>query len=445
LERQRKLLDASPDKPQSVVEEKPCPFCGKNGPTSAIRCKYCGKFKKKAKLTVENIRDEHAKEATISAIKSIRPGDTHDWENMLNNLPRVFLIDYSSALKLEILLRNKGVQIRIEDGVDIKPLEKNLDDSGGKLNAPPEIEPPKIEQPTHSETVYSKISVEQVLKDIYLNSSIWEEFVAKFFKQRKDLLMIVLIAFIPLLSTGLPGYYQLLFYPIYIGMLWTLTVFSFFGDNNVPIKKAIIYFSFSGSIGVLIAIFAEYILGNILYFLPGLLRYIVNVGIIEEITKLIPILWLIKKSTRDRISIRFIDIFVLSMICGIGFSATENIIYKLGTDISSIQNTLFSKAVMLSNNNFLRVFSCSFLHCSWSALFGVIAFYGFTIGKTRYYILAGLLISAVLHGFYDHYSDNIWPMMLIVSISFIAVLFIHSFCLYIDRMKSKDIDENTIS
>ena len=127
------------------------------------------------------------------------------------------------------------------------------------------------------------------------------------------------------------------------------------------------------------------------------------------------------------------------MICGIGFSATENIIYKFGFDISSVRNTLISKAVELSNANFFRVLSCSFLHCSWSAIFGVVAFYGFTIGKTRNYILVGLLISAVLHGCYNYYSGSI--MMIIVSIAFIAVLFIHSFCLYIDSMKLRYIDK----
>ena len=92
------------------------------------------------------------------------------------------------------------------------------------------------------------------------------------------------------------------------------------------------YFIFSGTVGVLIAVVGNSIIGGMLDFLPKLLFYVLVVGLVEETAKLLPILKFIKKPGADRLSIRYLDILVLSLICGVGFSASENILYKTRTE-----------------------------------------------------------------------------------------------------------------
>ena len=424
--------------PVLSMKEMPCPFCSRNVPVSAVRCRYCGQFKKKARLTIEKVRDEKAAQDAVSEFLQVCPGMSMDFEKLFRELPKKFQLDYSAALKLKVNLQNKGVTLRVEEGVDLPP--QTASEKASLLAAPVSDN----SEPTHSETVYSKVTFEQVLKDMKSRSSIEKELFGNLFVQRRELFVIIMIAFIPFLSLNLDNSYQLLFYPTFLGMLWAFIVFSFFGDGNVPIRKAVLYFIFSGTGGALLAVIGNKIIGRIFDFLPKMLFYILVVGIVEEAAKLMPILRIIRKPSEDRLIIRYIDIMVLSLICGIGFSASENILYKFRIDeIIGAGGLLTLDVSRMSNIHFLRTISLPILHGSWTALFGVISFYGFTIGKTRKYVIIGLSVSAILHGLYDTISYDSLANYLIVFISFVLILVLYSLCTYIDQMKYREIQAHT--
>ena len=125
-------------------------------------------------------------------------------EHLLKDLPVIFQLSYPEALKLKVNLQNKGVTLLLEEGEEIpfQAKDKEEKDTGkGQKN-----------RPEHSETIYSKITFEQVLKDMDSRSSISQELLGNTLSRRKDLFMIILIAFIPFLSLNLESQYQLLFF-----------------------------------------------------------------------------------------------------------------------------------------------------------------------------------------------------------------------------------------
>lgn len=416
------------NKKTDSYKEHRCPFCGKMTPNDAIRCKFCGNFKKYAKLTIKKVRDDQAKDTAISELKQIFGESAFDWKNFFSELPKTLQLDYGTAIKLEIKLRNKGVLLHIGDGDLIIPGQNFF-------------RPPTDSEIKFSETIYRKITFEDVLKNVAKNSSIKKELLNEFLHHRKDLITIIIVAFIPFLSLPLNEAYHKLFFPVFLGVLWAFIVYSFFGDGNVPIKKVVKYFLFSATAGALIAIVGNQVIGGIFHWLPKMLFYILVVGLVEEFSKQIPILRLVKNPKKKRITIRFVDIFVLSMICGIGFSATENILYKIRIDSLIAVAWHYSDVgtASISNFHFLRTISLPILHGAYSAIFGVIYFYGYTIGQTEKYKYIGWITAAIIHGIYD-VSNSKFASLFIVFFVFAGVLVLYKFCIYIDEMKHKELN-----
>ena len=412
--------------PTHLGQNRTCPFCDEIIPTEVIRCKFCGKYQKKAKVTIKKVRDDESKSILIDWIKRHAKLNHSESEKFCENLPKSFLIDYPSAIKLEISFRNKGVILKVEDG-DLIPASKVK-----KKTAQKQFEK------SFSETVFPKISFENVLKSMHEKTSIFNEFFGKYFVQRKDLISIGIIVLIPFFSLGLDESIQILFFPLFLGVLWSHIIFSFFGDGNVPLSYAIKYFLFTATVSVFLVLIISGILSCI-NFLPKLSRSFLQVGMVEEFCKIIPIILLIKKSKEKRIALRFLDILVLSMICGVGFAANENIGYKTMIDFKIGLAWHYKPELVaeMSNIFILRLISLPFLHAAWSGILGVICFYGFTVGKLRKCLIGGLLAVAFIHAMYN-FAGGITSIVLVV-LSIILVIATHSFCLTIDKMKVSEI------
>ena len=413
--------------PTHLGQNRTCPFCDEIISTEAIRCRFCGKYQKKAKVTIKKVRDDESKSILINWIKKHTKLNQSESEKFCENLPKSFLIDYPLAIKVEVSFRNKGIILKVEDGDPIPASQVK--------KKPAQEQSEKL----FSETVFPKISFENVLKSMHEKTSIFNEFFGKYFVQRKDLISIGIIVLIPFFSLGLDESIQILFFPLFIGVLWSHIIFSFFGDGNVPLSYAIKYFLFTATVSVFLVLIISGIL-SFINFLPKLPRSFLQVGMVEEFCKIIPIILLIKKSKEKRITLRFLDILVLSMICGVGFAANENIGYKTLIDISTGVAWYYSPELVAERSNMFifRLISLPFLHAAWSGILGVICFYGFTVGKLRKCLIGGLSAVAFIHAMYNYFAGGITSIILVV-LSIILVIATHSFCLTIDKMKVSEI------
>ena len=137
-------------------------------------------------------------------------------------MPIKFQLSYPIALRLEVELRNKGISLRVEDGDEITAPQKDM------------LPVPKPAS-TFLEKISPSISVENVLKKMENESSVKTELFGKLFSQRKDLLIIVLIALIPFFSIKMDDGLQIMFYPTFLGILWAFIVFSFLETFSISL------------------------------------------------------------------------------------------------------------------------------------------------------------------------------------------------------------------
>jgi len=408
-----------------------CPFCGAKGPDNAIKCNACGKFKKQAKVTITKIKNGSAKSCLIEKLESIPGFQNKKLDLLQNNLPWSFQIDYPTAIELEITLRNKGVVLKVDEG--------NLSEC--KKNETKE----KIEVATSQNEFLSKLKFETVLRDMRKTSSIFKTIIGIIFSQRKDLLIISLIVIIPFFSLGLDEEKQIIFFPIFLGVLWAYIILSFYGDGNVPLFNVFKSFLFSSTITV----FMVYLLGyfaNFFNFLPKLPKLFIDVGIIEEICKIAPIFLLIRRAQSKPLTIRYLDIFVISMICGIGFGTCENILYKVYIDNLIQLSAIYKPPLVagLSNSHLLRLISLPFLHGCWSGVLGVIIFHGYHQKQLKHYLLWGIVTIGGLHTIYDYFVSEKTLGILLVFISILLINVTFIMCCYMDKMKMRILKESFV-
>ncbi|MEO8362429.1 MAG: PrsW family glutamic-type intramembrane protease [Vicinamibacteria bacterium] len=134
-------------------------------------------------------------------------------------------------------------------------------------------------------------------------------------------------------------------------------------------------------------------------FLARLSGFIVIVGVREEVFKALPVLfalWLWPALRRPRAGV------VLGMMAGVGFASTENVYYVYSTLSAALAETKGDRTAFLVPiyNNLVRTMVGPFAHATFSGLMGAFAATGAMRGRVRL-ILAGLAVSASLHGLYD--------------------------------------------
>jgi RsiW-degrading membrane proteinase PrsW (M82 family) len=163
-------------------------------------------------------------------------------------------------------------------------------------------------------------------------------------------------------------------------------------DSAFPPIKIVEAFALGGTVGVLLAVFVEYLLIG-----SGALQY-VGVGLIEEAAKLAT-LWLVARrlgqySARDGI--------VLGVAVGFGFAAFESSGYALvslfgphGLQLQNMIGTVIQRGLLAPAG-----------HGLWTGLLGGVLFMSARSGKLRitYAVVATYLLVALLHALYDSAS-----------------------------------------
>jgi protease PrsW len=134
-----------------------------------------------------------------------------------------------------------------------------------------------------------------------------------------------------------------------------------------------------------------------------LIGFVGGVGVIEESAKALPIWWFyIHKQNEDSLS----TIVFLGCVSGFAFGVAEAVNYSIDYALGLTQGDLGFGDYLPAQMT--RLITLPLLHAVWAGIFGyfvALASVNRHVGKGL--LLAGLLITASLHGLYDTFSDSI--------------------------------------
>jgi RsiW-degrading membrane proteinase PrsW (M82 family) len=131
--------------------------------------------------------------------------------------------------------------------------------------------------------------------------------------------------------------------------------------------------------------------------------YVLGVGVREELTKALPLLVLAAFTQRMKNPLSGL---VLGFMSGIGFAVAENVLYVYKTVSHALSITQetghLASLVVPVYNNVIRMAMGPFVHGCLSGIFGYFIALGSVDPRRRFFLLvAGLAVSASLHGLYD--------------------------------------------
>jgi RsiW-degrading membrane proteinase PrsW (M82 family) len=262
-----------------------------------------------------------------------------------------------------------------------------------------------------------KGSVFQQLKDIGReliipnNVFAWKEI-------RKDsrLLWLALLGLAPAFLIGLFSRIPVItFYVIalYFSTIWGLFFFYFFKTPQIKTKTTIgLFFTLQIFVFVVWEVIGlQNFPGiNVLYsftesnsLLLRLTGFVFGVGILEEATKMFPLLLILKRAKEPYIPQSMVFYGLMS---GIAFGVFEGVQYQM-----TVNTTLdYSNAFFM---NVARLTSLPFLHAVWAGMAGYFVAFAKLYPKYRVslYCLA-LFIPAIIHGLYDTLGWSIWGLLL---------------------------------
>lgn len=224
-------------------------------------------------------------------------------------------------------------------------------------------------------------------------------------------LFLCLVAVVPLAIQILEGIKPILNgLAIWSGVLWSLLLYRLFSDRDLPVAWAIGTVFFTAFVGLpLLQVYLRIppdITGILIGtgFLPvQLLGYVLGVGVREELTKAIPLFLMAWWTTRMR---KPIDGLVLGLMSGVGFAIAENVVYvflTLESALSAVGQTgRLGFLIGPIYNNVVRMAMTPFFHGCLSGIFGYFISLATVDRRRRWALLvAGLGLSAVLHGLFD--------------------------------------------
>lgn len=197
---------------------------------------------------------------------------------------------------------------------------------------------------------------------------------------------------------------------IYSALLWSLLLYRLFAERDLPFRWAIGTALFTCFIMVPLLEIYLWLPPDITgwlttrAFLPlRMLGFVFGVGLREEMCKAAPVIALALLTARMR---RPLNGLVLGMMSGVGFAAAENVYYVYKTVSSAVSITAETgeagNLLVPVYNNVIRMAMGPFVHGCLSGIFGYfIGLAAVDRARRLALLIAGLGLSALLHGLYD--------------------------------------------
>ena len=249
-------------------------------------------------------------------------------------------------------------------------------------------------------------------------------------------LLLSLVAVVPLAIESLDGIHAILNgLAIWSGTLWALLMYRLFAARQIGVAWAMGTVFFTAFIGIpLLSLYLQ-LPGDIFgwlekidFFPLTLGAYILGVGVREELTKAIPLFLFVRFSTKMENPTAGI---VLGVMSGIGFAITENVFYVY-TNLNEALNAARRTGQLIHlvgpiYTNVVRMAMTPFFHGCLAGIFGYFISLSAVDHARRWALLvAGLAISATLHGLFDTLVPRspLWGVVVEASTFFLLLTYL---------------------
>ncbi len=217
---------------------------------------------------------------------------------------------------------------------------------------------------------------------------------------------------------------------LYFATIWGMFFYAFFRTRQVKLKTTVFLF-FLTQLGVFI-IFSGLNRLNFFYlfthfnFPLSIVGYVFGVGITEEFTKMLPLLYLEKRS-REPILAQTLVYY--GLMAGIAFGVFEGVEYQTTVNI----NADYTSAFLL---NIARLTSLPFMHAVWAGIAGYFVAMANLYPRYRHGLYAlALVIPATLHGLYDSFVNVNYLVSLLIA--FVSVILLMTYLRKTSSLREK--------
>lgn len=253
-------------------------------------------------------------------------------------------------------------------------------------------------------------------------------FVNKQWISDKKLLSLGIIGLYPLLLQFIPfaGIPLVLHYLIalYFSLVWGTIFYYFFKTPQVSPRTTVLCFFFTQALVFIAWDLLEIPDRNPLYplhkssFPFSILGFIFGVGLMEELVKLIPLIFICQKAKEPIIPQTLVFYGLMS---GIAFGVYEGVQYQLSNNVEFDYSTSYFL-------NIARMTSLPFLHAVWCGIAGYFISFAHLYPKYRIslYFLA-LVIPMFLHGIYDSFCNSYLCFFISMPIMVISVFLLMTY------------------
>ncbi len=253
-------------------------------------------------------------------------------------------------------------------------------------------------------------------------------FINKQWLSDKRFLLLGIIGLYPLLLRFLPLSYIpfVLHYLIalYFSFVWGVFFYYFFKTPQVSPKITVMCFFLTQAM-----VFLSWDVLNIPAINPmyqlldssfpfNVLGYTFGVGLMEELAKLCPLLFICYKAKEPLIPQTLVFYGLMS---GIAFGVFEGVQYQLDTNVEFEYSTAYFM-------NIARMTSLPFLHAVWCGIAGYFISFAHLYPKYRrsLYFLA-LVVPMVLHGVYDSFCGTILGIFISMPVMVLGIILLMTY------------------
>lgn len=225
---------------------------------------------------------------------------------------------------------------------------------------------------------------------------------------------------------------------LYFALAWGLALHRIISPDpgSITVRRIVLIAGFTVVVGMTVLLSIQgfplirdlYGATDSRYSVARIIGFILGVGILEETTKALPVLWLAFKA-RDIRTPR--EAAFLAGISGLAFGVAEGGSYAIRYANSLIYTADFS-SYLLSQT--LRMTTLPFFHCLWATMVGY--YIGLAIlhpSKAKALVIVGIATAAVLHGLYDFFTGG----LLGIAVIAITILLFASFTRSADRISNQ--------